>query len=108
MAVAHRLGVRLEPRLEAASATALKQAVARDGFTILSSLAVEQEQRSQTLHVLRLDGSDMPDPGGHQAPRYSALSLGGAILALVMTPPVRVGSRDTSAAPAATSITASC
>lgn len=47
-----RHGMRLEAALEAASIQALKRAVLADGFTILSTVAVEQEVRTGTLRSL--------------------------------------------------------
>lgn len=52
-------GVSLEPTMSVASSQSLKRAVAAGGFTILSELAVDAEQRSGALVSLGLRGLDL-------------------------------------------------
>ena len=49
-------GVNLTPNLEAASLQSLKRAITDDGFTIISALTIEVEQRAGTLVGLPLRG----------------------------------------------------
>jgi DNA-binding transcriptional LysR family regulator len=53
--VAAHLGVELHPRLEVSSIEALKQAVRKDGFTILSALAVADERAAGQLHAIHIE-----------------------------------------------------
>jgi DNA-binding transcriptional LysR family regulator len=52
-------GVTLEPALEAASTQSLKRALGRSGFTIVSQLAIAEEQRAGTLVGLPVRGVDL-------------------------------------------------
>jgi DNA-binding transcriptional LysR family regulator len=54
-----KLGVHLRPQLETAGTHSLKSAVINGGFTILSSLAIEEELRAGALHALTVLGADM-------------------------------------------------
>ncbi len=53
-----RAGIDLMPTLEAASTQSVKRALADGGFSLLSPLAVEAEQRAGTLKVLPLRDLD--------------------------------------------------
>jgi DNA-binding transcriptional LysR family regulator len=54
-----RVGIALEPALEAASLQSLKRAIATGGFTVISALAVEAEQRAGSLVGLPVRDADM-------------------------------------------------
>jgi DNA-binding transcriptional LysR family regulator len=54
-----RAGVELTPALQAASAQSLKRAVAGGGFTLMSPLAVEAEERAGVLVGLPVRGVDL-------------------------------------------------
>ena len=54
-----RVGVNLSPTLEAASLQSLKRAITDDGFTIISALTIEVEQRAGTLVGLPLRGVNL-------------------------------------------------
>ncbi|HEX4011604.1 MAG TPA: LysR family transcriptional regulator [Solirubrobacteraceae bacterium] len=56
LAAAH---IVLEPALEAASTQSLKRALGATGFTIISRLAVAEEERSGTLVELTVRGADL-------------------------------------------------
>jgi DNA-binding transcriptional LysR family regulator len=53
-----RAGAELEPALEAASTQSLKRALGPSGFTIISRLAIAEEQRAGTLVGLPVRGVD--------------------------------------------------
>jgi DNA-binding transcriptional LysR family regulator len=58
-----QLGTELTPYLQATSTQTLKRFVqTNDGFTILSSLAVQDELLTGTLHALRLEGAELRRP----------------------------------------------
>jgi DNA-binding transcriptional LysR family regulator len=52
-------GIELRPALEAASAQSLKRALAAGGFTVMSRLAIEAEERAGTLAAVRLHGVEL-------------------------------------------------
>ena len=52
-------GVSLEPRLEVASTQSLKRMIATSGFSILSRLAIVEEERAGTLVGCELRGVDL-------------------------------------------------
>ncbi len=54
-----RAGIELVPTLEAASTQSVKRALAGNGFSLLSPLAIEAEQRDRTLVSVRLRGLDL-------------------------------------------------
>ena len=54
-----RAGVRLQATLEVASTLSLKRAVLDGGFTLLSRLAVQVEERSGEIAVLTVTGADL-------------------------------------------------
>lgn len=62
-AVAHAAlalaGIELEPQLQMASTQSLKRALASGGFTLMSALAIEDEQRSGTLVGIPLSDVDL-------------------------------------------------
>jgi DNA-binding transcriptional LysR family regulator len=53
------VGVQLTPALEAASLQSLKRAVAGGGFTVISTLTIEAEERAGSLIGLPVSGTDM-------------------------------------------------
>jgi DNA-binding transcriptional LysR family regulator len=53
------VGVQLTPALEAASLQSLKRAVAGGGFTVISTLTIEAEERAGSLVGLPVSGTDM-------------------------------------------------
>jgi DNA-binding transcriptional LysR family regulator len=53
------VGVSLTPRLEAASLQSLKRAITDGGFTVISELTIEVEQRNGTLIGLPVRGVDL-------------------------------------------------
>lgn len=57
-----RVGVTLAPTLEAASLQSLKRAIGDGGFTVISALAVEAEQRAGSLVALPVKDVDMKRP----------------------------------------------
>jgi DNA-binding transcriptional LysR family regulator len=60
---ARALGAELQPAVEVASTAVLKRLVeAGDAFTIISSLAIEDERRSGALRALHLNGADLRRP----------------------------------------------
>jgi DNA-binding transcriptional LysR family regulator len=59
LAAIRKLGLELVPQLEFASAEALKRVVLQEGFTIISSLAVEEEVRAGSLHALSVRRADL-------------------------------------------------
>jgi DNA-binding transcriptional LysR family regulator len=87
-------GIELRPTFEVASTQGLKRAVLDGGFTLISRLAVEAEERAGTLRALPVSGVDLrralravrrPAPVSLQAQRFwrhlakrSAEGLGGA------------------------------
>jgi DNA-binding transcriptional LysR family regulator len=62
-AVAHaalsQAGIELEPALQVASAQSLKRTLASGGFTLISRLAIEDEQRAGTLSGIPVSGLDL-------------------------------------------------
>lgn len=52
-------GIKLEPAMEAASTQSLKRALASSGFTIISRLAIVEEQRASTLVGRSIRGVDL-------------------------------------------------
>ncbi len=54
-----RSGVELTPALQAASAQALKRALTGGGFTLISRLTIETEERAGVLHGLPVRGIDL-------------------------------------------------
>jgi DNA-binding transcriptional LysR family regulator len=58
-AALHAAGVELAPTLQAASAQSLKRALTAGGFTLMSRLAIEAEERAGTLAGLRVRGLDL-------------------------------------------------
>lgn len=56
------IGLALQPTFETASTQSLKRAVLDGGFTLISRLAVDAEERAGTLHALRVDGVDLSRP----------------------------------------------
>lgn len=62
-AVAHaallQAGIELQPTLQMASTQSLKRALASGGFTLISRLAIEEEQRAGTLIGLPVTGIDL-------------------------------------------------
>jgi DNA-binding transcriptional LysR family regulator len=54
-----RAGITLEPALEAASLQSLKRAIREGGFTLISELAIEAEQRAGVLTGLPIRGVDL-------------------------------------------------
>ncbi len=54
-----RAGITLEPALEAASLQSLKRALGASGFTIVSAITIESEQRAGTLVGLPVNGVPM-------------------------------------------------
>lgn len=54
-----RLGIELEPTLETASLQSVKRALAGGGFSLLSALAIEAEERAGTLRSLRVRDADL-------------------------------------------------
>jgi DNA-binding transcriptional LysR family regulator len=55
-------GIELHPTLETASTQSLKRAVLDGGFTLISRLAVEAEERAGTLRALRVAGVELRRP----------------------------------------------
>lgn len=53
------LGIELQPQLETGSTEALKQAVLTEGFTIISSLAIEDERPANPLRAVRIKGAGL-------------------------------------------------
>jgi len=58
-AALQEVGIELRPTFEVASTQGLKRAVLDGGFTLISRLAVEAEERSGTLRALRVSGVDL-------------------------------------------------
>jgi DNA-binding transcriptional LysR family regulator len=58
-AALHAAGVELTPTLQAASAQSLKRALTAGGFTLMSRLAIEAEERAGTLAGVRVRGLDL-------------------------------------------------
>ena len=62
-AVAHaalaRAGIELEPALETASLQSVKRALSGGGFSLLSALAIEAEERAGTLRSLQVRDADL-------------------------------------------------
>jgi len=56
---ARSLGVELRPTHETSSTEALKRTVAREGFTIISALALGEERSARQLSTLRLTGTSL-------------------------------------------------
>jgi DNA-binding transcriptional LysR family regulator len=54
-----RLGIDLVPTLETASLQSIKRALISGGFSLLSRLAVESEERAGTLRAIPLDGVEL-------------------------------------------------
>ena len=54
-----RLGVTLTPALEAASLQSLKRAIRDGGFTLISELTIEAEQRAGVLAGVPVRGVDL-------------------------------------------------
>jgi DNA-binding transcriptional LysR family regulator len=54
-----RAGIELTPALQAASAQSLKRALAGGGFTLISRLAIEAEERAGVLVGLRVRGVEL-------------------------------------------------
>ena len=59
IAAVRQLGIELKPDLETGSIDALKRSVLDGGFTILSTIAIENEQAAGQLRGLRLDGAHL-------------------------------------------------
>jgi DNA-binding transcriptional LysR family regulator len=59
IAAAGQLGIELKPAMETGSIEALKRSVLDGGFTILSTIAIENEQAAGQLRGLRLDGAHL-------------------------------------------------
>jgi DNA-binding transcriptional LysR family regulator len=53
------LGVELQPQLVTGSTEALKQAVLPEGFTINSSLAIDDERPANQLRAIRIKGAGL-------------------------------------------------